>query len=255
MKIVLSPAKSLDFENAPVMSSATLPVLLPESVKLINKLRKLSQKKIGTLMHISPSLADLNYERFQNWEIPFTAENSKPALYVFTGEAYRGMDAKSFSKDDVLASQNYLRILSGLYGLLKPLDLMQSYRLEMGTKFSVTPTTKDLYAFWGNKITQELNKELAEDDGVLVNLASNEYFKAINTKQLKSRVITCSFKDEKDGAYKVIGVYAKFARGLMTRFIIQNKLTDPEQIKAFDIDGYIYNEGMSSENEFVFTRG
>ncbi len=255
MKIVLSPAKSLNFENVPEIGNHTMPVLLDQSEKLIKKLSKLSPKKIADLMSISPKLADLNYGRFQSWQLPFTEENAKPALFVFTGEAYRGMDSRSFSKEDIEASQDYLRILSGLYGLLKPHDIIQPYRLEMGTKLKVTPKKDNLYKFWGDQITNVLNEELAADDGVLVNLASNEYFKAVNLKKLKGRVINCAFKDEKDGQYKTIFVYAKFARGLMTRFIIQNRIKEVEHLKAFDLEGYSFNPNLSKEDNFVFTRG
>lgn len=254
MKIVISPAKSLDFENADHISDAALPTLLPQSEKLIKKLKKLSPKKIGSLMGISPKLADINHERFQEWEVPFN-DSAKPALSVFTGDVFRGINAKAFSDEERATAQSRLRILSGLYGILKPNDLILPYRLEMGTRFAVTPKVKNLYQFWGDQITNQINQELAEDDGVLVNLASNEYFKSINPKKLKGRIVTCTFKDEKNGEYKSIMTYAKIARGLMTRFIIQNNLTEVEQLKTFDLEGYFYNDPMSTEDNLVFTRG
>jgi len=253
MKIVLSPAKSLDFDNVPEINESSQPLFLNESQQLINKLKKYSPKKIGKLMSISPKLSDLNYGRFQDWALPFTVDNAKPAVFVFTGDAYRGMDPRSFSKVDITNSAKYLRILSGLYGVLKPQDIIQPYRLEMGTKLEYTKKINSLYKFWGDKVTDALNAEMEEGE-VLVNLASNEYFKVINPKKLNHRIVTCSFKDEKNGEYKMISFFAKFARGLMTRFIIQNKITDVEHLKAFDLDRYSYNEEMSTEDNFVFIR-
>ena len=192
MKIVLSPAKSLDFDDVPETKLASQPLFLNESQLLINKLKKFSPRKIGKLMSISPKLSDLNYGRFQDWSLPFTKENSKTAMYVFTGDAYRGMNPKDFSKEDVANAQGYLRILSGLYGVLKPLDVIQPYRLEMGTKFSYTKKVNNLYKFWGDKVTDVLNSEMEKDE-VLINLASNEYFKVVNPKKLNHRIVTCSF--------------------------------------------------------------
>ena len=253
MKIVLSPAKSLDFDNIPKTTVASQPIFLNESQLLINKLKKYSPKKIGDLMSISPKLSDLNYNRFQDWTLPFTNDNAKTAMYVFTGDAYRGMNPREFSQEDVVNAQGYLRILSGLYGILKPQDIIQPYRLEMGTKIDYTEKVNNLYKFWGDKVTDALNAEMEKEE-VLINLASNEYFKVIDPKKLNHRIVTCSFKDEKNGAYKIISFYAKFARGLMTRFIIQNKITEVDHIKAFDYDRYCYNEEMSTEDNFVFIR-
>jgi cytoplasmic iron level regulating protein YaaA (DUF328/UPF0246 family) len=253
MKIVLSPAKSLDFENIPEAKVASQPIFLDESQLLINKLKKYSPKKLGDLMSISPKLSDLNYSRFQDWTLPFTKENAKTAMYVFTGDAYRGMNPREFSQEDVVNSTNYLRILSGLYGLIKPLDIIQPYRLEMGTKLDYTKKVSNLYKFWGDKVTDALNSEMEKEE-VLINLASNEYFKVIDPKKLNHRIVTCSFKDEKNGEYKMISFFAKFARGLMTRFIIQNKITEVEHLKAFDLERYCYNEEMSTEDNFVFVR-
>ena len=253
MKIVLSPAKSLDFDNIPKTEVASQPIFLNESQLLINKLKKYSPKKIGDLMSISPKLSDLNYSRFQDWTLPFTNDNAKTAMYVFTGDAYRGMNPREFSQEDVVNAQGYLRILSGLYGILKPQDIIQPYRLEMGTKIDYTEKVNNLYKFWGDKVTDALNAEMEKEE-VLINLASNEYFKVIDPKKLNHRIVTCSFKDEKNGAYKIISFYAKFARGLMTRFIIQNKITEVDHLKAFDYDRYCYNEEMSTEDNFVFIR-
>ena len=253
MKIVLSPAKSLDYEKVPETKGITQPIFLKESELLINKLKKYSPEEISSLMSISQKLSDLNYNRFQDWILPFTIENAKPAVQVFSGDAYRGMNPKDFSVEDIRNSQDYLRILSGLYGVLKPLDIIQPYRLEMGTKLEYTKEVNNLYKYWGDKVTDALNEEM-EDEEVLINLASNEYFKVINRKKLKHRIVTCSFKDEKNGEYKMISFYAKFARGLMTRFIIQNKITEVEHLKSFDLERYSYNEEMSTTDNFVFIR-
>jgi uncharacterized protein len=253
MKIVLSPAKSLDFDNIPETRVASQPIFLNESKLLINKLKKYSPKKLGDLMSISPKLSDLNYSRFQDWALPFTNENAKTAMYVFTGDAYQGMNPREFSQEDIVNAQDYLRILSGLYGVLKPQDIIQAYRLEMGAKLEYSKDVNNLYKFWGDKVTAALNAEMVKDE-VLINLASNEYFKVIDPKKLNHRIVTCSFKDEKNGAYKMISFYAKFARGLMTRFIIQNKITEVEHLKGFDLDRYCYNEGMSTADNFVFVR-
>jgi cytoplasmic iron level regulating protein YaaA (DUF328/UPF0246 family) len=253
MKIVLSPAKSLDFDNVPEVEVASQPIFLDESQLLINKLKKYSPEKIGDLMSVSPKLSELNYGRFQDWTLPFNANNSKAAMYVFTGDAYRGMNPRGFSQEDILNAQGYLRILSGLYGILKPMDIIQPYRLEMGTKLEYAKDVNNIYKFWGDKVTDALNSEMEKDE-VLINLASNEYFKVIDPKKLNHRVVTCSFKDEKNGTYKMISFFAKFARGLMTRFIIQNKITQVDHLKAFDLDRYCYNEEMSTKDNFVFIR-
>jgi cytoplasmic iron level regulating protein YaaA (DUF328/UPF0246 family) len=212
-------------------------------------------KKVGELMSISPALAQLNYDRFQNWSLPFTEDNSKPAILVFKGDAYRGLSVDDFTEQDFKIAQEKLRILSGLYGILKPMDLIQPYRLEMGTRMPITPKVKNLYQFWGNKLTDAMNQELAEDDGILINVASNEYFKALNPKAIKGRVITCHFRDNKNGQYKMIMTFAKQARGFMSRFIIKNNLQNPEDLKAFEEEGYVFNPKMSTADEFTFTRG
>ncbi len=255
MKIVISPAKSLDFEKQIKTKEYSTSSFEKESQQLINKLKKLSRKKIGELMKLSPQLVDLNYHRYQEWSTPFTIENSKQAGFVFTGEVYKGLDFESLSEQNIKKAQEKLRILSGLYGILKPLDLMQPYRLEMGTRLAYSTKVKNLYQFWDNKITDAINKELKEDDGILVNLASNEYFKAVNPKKIEGKVITCNFKENKNGDYKIVMMYAKNARGKMSRFIIENDLKDTEELKTFDVDGYHFNPKLSSESEYIFTRG
>jgi len=255
MKLIISPAKSLNFDDVPATGDPCFPEFLPESERLVKKLQKVSRKGIAKLMSVSTAIADLNYERFQEWQTPFTEDNSKPALMVFSGEVYRGMNARSFSKKEIAVAGDKLLILSGLYGLLKSTDFIQPYRLEMGTRFKVTPKVTNLYKFWGDKITDAVNEELAKDDGVLVNLASNEYFKSIDSKKIKGRIITCHFKDFKNGEYKALMTYAKLARGLMCRYVITNNITDVEHLKGFDLEGYVFNPKLSTEDELTFTRG
>jgi len=254
MLIVISPAKTLDFEspaNSNIYSDASF---LKDSKLLIKELQKLKADDITDLMGISPQLAQLNFERFHQWHLPFTTENAKQALLAFKGDVYTGIDTTTFSNEDFKRSQSDLRILSGLYGVLKPMDLIQAYRLEMGKKIK-TRRGENLYQFWGDTITKSVNKSLKENKHKhLINLASNEYFKSINKKKIRAEIITPSFKDLKNGEYKMISFFAKKARGLMTRFIIQNKITDPEELKAFDLDGYMYNSALSKEKEPVFTR-
>ncbi len=256
MKILLSPAKSINFDKTVTQHNFTQPVFLDKSEYLINKLRKLSAKKISKLMSVSAEIADLNYNRFQEWHVPFTDGNSKPAADIFAGTVYQGLDFSDLSKEERERAQSYVRILSGLYGLLKPLDLIQPYRLEMGTRFAVTPKLKNLYLFWGDEILNRLNEELKDDEcQVIVNLASSEYFKAAKLNKIEYPVITPVFKDKtKSGEYKVIMTFAKKARGLMARYIIQNGISDVESIKAFDTEGYEYSANDSSESEFVFIR-
>ncbi|MGZ2371936.1 peroxide stress protein YaaA [Ancylomarina sp. YFZ004] len=254
MLILISPAKSLDFETENTNKNFSESSFLKESQSLIKQLRKLSTDEIADFMSISPKLAQLNFERFVNWQLPFDMENAKQAILAFKGDVYTGLDAVTLSEDELQTAQKDLRILSGLYGVLKPLDLIQAYRLEMGKKLQTTKG-KNLYEFWGDKITNEINKTLkGKEDQYLINLASNEYFKSINKKKLKAEVITPVFKDLKNGQYKVISFFAKKARGLMTRFIIQNKITDPEYLKAFDSEGYAFNPHLSTDTELVFTR-
>ena len=235
MIIVLSPAKSLDFETPAEHLPASQPDFVDQSTALIAQLRKLGSGEIAGLMSISEKLADLNYQRYQSWEPRFTVDNSKQALLAFTGDVYQGLDATSFTEEDLQFSQQHLRILSGLYGLLKPLDLIQPYRLEMGTRFE-NSEGRNLYEFWGNQLTDELNR-LLKTEKVLVNLASNEYFKAVKARQIDGEIITPQFKDLKNGKYKIISFFAKRARGAMARFVIENRLQHPEQLKQFDWQG------------------
>src|SRR5690606_22876257 len=252
MKLVLSPAKSLDFESKLPISNYTEAYFLAEAERLNKLLKKKSAKSLSKLMNISADLGQLNYERNQEWSLPFTEKNARPAIYAFSGDVYRGLDAYSIEVEKMEYVQDTVRIISGLYGLIKPLDLIQPYRLEMGTKFPVGKN-KNLYEFWKKKITQTLNDELKEDD-FLLNLASNEYFKAIDTKVLKVPVITASFKDFKNGEYKTIMTFAKLARGYMTRYIIDTKAKTIQDLKGFNYEGYSFSEAMSDETELVFIR-
>jgi len=252
MKIIISPAKSLDFENKVPTTSHTEPRFLEESQKLNKKLKTLSKNKLSSLMSISDDLAALNYDRNQNWKIPFTKKNAKQAIYAFTGAVFQGIDVNSLHEDKIPFLQDKLRILSGLYGLLKPLDLIQPYRLEMGTKIKVGKKD-NLYQFWGDALAKSLNEELKEDE-LLINLASTEYFKALPKKVLKVPMITPVFKDFKNGQYKTIMTYAKMARGYMVRYIVENNVETIEDLKGFNIEGYGFSEEMSSGNNLVFTR-
>ena len=254
MLLVVSPAKKLDFESPLATTKTSQASLLAHSEILMERCLELSSDQIASLMKLSDKLAGLNAARFGEWSLPFTPQNARQAVLAFNGDVYSGLDANSFSDDDFDFAQQHFRILSGLYGLLKPLDLMQAYRLEMGTKLD-NVRGANLYQFWGNIITDELNKALAEQgDDVLINLASNEYFKAVNKKTLNATIITPQFKDWKNSQYKMISFYAKKARGLMARYIIQNQLTTVEQVKNFDLAGYQYSSDLSQGNELIFTR-
>jgi cytoplasmic iron level regulating protein YaaA (DUF328/UPF0246 family) len=254
MLIVISPAKTLDYTTPPVTQTYTRPELLKQSQRLINILRNYSALDLAELMNLSMKLAELNFARYAAWKTPFTEKNAKQAVLAMQGDVYAGLDAPSLSAEDLAFAQQHLRILSGLYGVLRPLDLMQPYRLEMGTRLA-NERGKDLYAFWGELITQTLNKAMTKQgDDVLVNLASNEYFKAVKPKQLKGRIITPQFKEDKNGSYKMIGVFAKKARGLMSRYCIVKRLSDPEVLKEFDWEGYAYQAKLSQEDQWVFTR-
>lgn len=254
MLITISPAKTLDFESPLATTHFTQPELLKYSQQLIEECRKLSSSDIASLMKISDKLAGLNAARFGEWQPNFTPENARQAILAFKGDVYTGMQAELFSEDDFQFAQQHLRMLSGLYGVLRPLDLMQPYRLEMGIKLKNNKGS-DLYQFWGNTITEALNKAIeAQGDNVLVNLASDEYFKSVNPKKLNAEIIKPVFLDEKNGKYKVISFYAKKARGLMSRFIIQEKLTDKTQLKEFDLEGYQFNAAESEGNTLVFKR-
>ena len=254
MITVISPAKNLNFKTPSYLDSFSLPEFLEDSRSLINELRKLNPKDISTLMKVNDEIAVLNFERNLAWKIPFTTDNAKQAVLAFNGQAYIGLNASTFSDNDFVFAQKHLRILSGLYGILKPMDLIQVYRLEMGIQLK-TKKGKNLYEFWGDKITDFINTELEKQKNkVLINLASKEYFKSVKTKKIKGEIITPVFKEQKGNSFKVVFVYAKHARGLMSRFIIQNKIEDPEDIKAFDSEGYLFNRDLSTEKEWVFTR-
>ncbi len=252
MKLVVSPAKSLDFDSKLPTNQTTEAQFLKQSERLNTLLKKKSAKKLSALMKISDALGQLNYERNQNWELPFTKNNARPAIYAFNGDVYRGLDAYTISKDKIDTLQSTVRILSGLYGILKPLDLIQAYRLEMGTKFPVGKN-KNLYEFWKKDITQSLNEELKEGE-LFLNLASVEYFKAIDIKALKVPVVNVAFKEFKNGEYKNIAIFAKLARGLMSRYIIDTNAETLNDIKGFNYERYGFSEVLSSPNELVFTR-
>ncbi|MGK3142895.1 peroxide stress protein YaaA [Pantoea sp. C2G6] len=254
MLMVISPAKTLDYESPLATTRFTQPALLEKSQQLIEIARELSPASLASLMSISDKLAHLNAERFNSWQPDFSPHNSRQAILAFKGDVYTGLQAETFSEGDFDFAQQHLRMLSGLYGVLRPLDLMQPYRLEMGIRLA-NPAGNDLYSFWGDVITDTLNAALAQQgDEVLINLASDEYFKAVRPKKLQARLIKPVFLDEKNGSYKVISFYAKKARGLMSRYIIQQQLTEPEQLKAFDCDGYRFDAASSSENELVYRR-
>jgi len=254
MLIVVSPAKTLDYTTPPKTKKFTLPDYLDDSAELIHRMREFSSLDISELMKVSTKIADLNFDRFEAWNKKFTEKNAKQAVLAFKGDVYTGLDAESFTAKDFSFAQKHFRMLSGLYGLLRPLDLMQAYRLEMGTKLS-TDRGKNLYEFWGDEVTEGLNSQLKKiNSKYLINLASNEYFKVVRPKVLKGEIITPAFKELKNGDYKMIGVYAKKARGLLSRYIIQNQLSDIEDIKSFDVEGYKFNKKVSKGNDWVFTR-
>lgn len=254
MLMVISPAKTLDYTTPLATHRYTQPALLEKSQQLINIARDLSPAQIASLMSISDKLALLNAQRFNDWQPAFTPENARQAILAFKGDVYTGLEAERFSEADFDFAQQHLRMLSGLYGVLRPLDLMQPYRLEMGIKLA-NPAGKDLYSFWGETLTQALNEALAtQGDDVLINLASDEYFKAVQSKKLNGQLIKPVFLDEKNGKFKVISFYAKKARGLMCRYIIENRLQAAEQLKAFNLEGYFFDEESSRGNELVFKR-
>ncbi|WP_075881638.1 peroxide stress protein YaaA [Vreelandella massiliensis] len=254
MLSVISPAKTLDFDTPATTKQVTEPDFLPQSRALIEILRGYSPPQLSELMSISDKLAGLNAARFAEWQPPFTLENAKPAAQAFQGDVYTGLEADTFNADENRFAQAHLRILSGLYGLLRPLDLIQPYRLEMGTKLP-NPAGKDLYAYWKPTLTHALNEAIAASGSkVLVNLASNEYFKAVDTKKLDARIINPVFKDEKNGKVKIISFYAKKARGLMSAWIIRQQLNDPNELKAFDVAGYRFDPATSEGDTLVFIR-
>lgn len=254
MLIVVSPAKKLDYDTPAKTKTSTMPDFLEHSQILIDRLREFSAMDIAELMHLSMKLAELNFDRYEDWSLPLSTENAKQAMFAFKGDVYTGLDAESFSSADIKFAQKHFRMLSGLYGLLRPLDLMFPYRLEMGTKLD-NERGKNLYEFWGNIITDAINKQLKSSKSeYLINLASNEYFKSVKTKNINAEIITPAFKEYKNGEYKMIGIYAKRARGMLSRYIIQNQLTDVQDIKNFAEDGYQFNSKASSGNNWVFTR-
>ncbi len=249
MLLLISPAKSLNLEPT-AYENHTQPALLEETKVLVDRLRGINTEELQQLMHISEKLAVLNVERNHSFEFPFDRQNAKQAVLTFDGDVYTGLDAASFSEEELAFAQDHIGILSGLYGLLRPLDLMQPYRLEMGTKMQVKDH-KNLYQYWGDKITDLINERAVK---YIVNLASNEYFKSVNKKKLNGELIEVSFKENKNGKYKIVAFYAKKARGLMCQYVVKNKLTTPEQMKSFDWDDYTFNEELSSANAYVFTR-
>ncbi|MFT5320203.1 MAG: cytoplasmic iron level regulating protein YaaA (DUF328/UPF0246 family) [Pseudohongiellaceae bacterium] len=254
MLIVISPAKTLDLESKYKKVSNTKPEFLTDSRKLVKIMREHTSDDLKQLMHISEAISILNVERFKNWKTPFSEANARPSIFTFKGDVYTGLEVENFSAADLKYSQEHLRILSGLYGLLKPLDLMQAYRLEMGTSLE-NERGKNLYAFWGDKITRAVNRDLqAQHDEVLINLASNEYFSVLDTKLLKADVITPIFKDYSNGKYKVISFFAKKARGKMAAWIIQNRIKDLDSLKGFKQEGYKYSKDESSAQKPVFLR-
>lgn len=253
MILIISPAKTLDFDPSNAASHSQ-PRLLPQSSKLVGLLRRKSHDDLRQLMSISDQLAELNVERYQKFHTPFTPANAKQAILAFKGDVYAGLGADDFDEADLDFAQQHIRILSGLYGLLRPLDLMQAYRLEMGTKLQ-NPSGKNLYEFWGDTITQLLNDDLdGHSSPTVVNLASKEYFSAIKPDQLKGTLYDVQFKEKKGDTYKIIAFHAKKARGMMCRFAVQHRLEQPEDLKHFTEGGYAYNEGLSGERSYVFTR-
>jgi uncharacterized protein len=254
MLIVISPAKKLDFETKTPIKEFSQPLFLNQSQKLIDALKKCSPSKISKLMGLSQKLTDLNVERYKTFKTPFNLSNAKQAMYAFRGDTYVGLDADTMKKNQISYAQKHLRILSGLYGLISPLDLIQPYRLEMGTAFSCDGK-KNLHKYWNETITAEINQLISkEKNNILINLASKEYFGAVDLTSLKAEVITPVFKEEKDGDYKIVSFFAKKARGMMSRYIIDHKLSDPKDLLKFNIDGYRYCAKLSTKTEPTFIR-
>jgi uncharacterized protein len=251
MIVIISPAKSLDFKTDPPFDICYRPHFIKDADYLAGKLGKLKTSEIEALMGISPKLAQLNAERFATWK----SAPEKQAIFAYNGDVYDGLNATSLTLTEIEFAQNHLRIISGLYGLLKPLDSIKPYRIDMGTHFS-TPKGENLYKYWGERVTDQLKKSIkASENNVLINLASNEYYSVLNTKKLNTRIITPAFKDKSNGSYAMISFFAKKARGMMSRFIIQNAITDYEMLVGFDESGYHFNHGLSKGNNWVFTRG
>lgn len=257
MLVIISPAKTLDFETPASTRRHSLPSFLPQSNRLVDTLRDQSPADLARLMDISSRLADLNYQRYSEWQPPFTPQNAKQAILAFKGDVYQGLDADSFTERDLAWAQKRVRILSGLYGLLRPLDLIQPYRLEMGTRLP-TDAGRDLYAFWGGQLTDALNEALTQEAGrrrpVLINLASNEYYHALQPARLGARIVTPSFRELRKGRYQFVSFSAKRARGLMTRYVIKERVRSLRALRAFDWDGYAYSESLSQGDDWVFLR-
>ena len=251
---IVSPAKSLNFDLLQTEIGFSQCAFLNDSQMLVNQLSALNTNEVSELMNVSINLAELNSRRFKEWSLPFNTHNSKQAAFAFKGDVYKGLKIESFSNEDLNYAQNHFRILSGLYGILKPLDLIQPYRLEMGTSLE-NSNGKNLYEFWGNKLTNRLNKDIKDSESTyLLNLASNEYFKAVKPKDVKAKIITPVFKDWKNGEFKIISFFAKKARGLMASYQLKNKIKNPNDLKGFNEEGYVFNEDMSNNNDYVFTR-
>lgn len=251
MIAILSPAKTLDFE-AWSLSNTSKPTFLKDAKELVAELQSYSPAKIAKLMSVSKKIAELNAERYSTFKTPFTVKNAKPALLAFKGDVYQGIDVESYKAADFKFAQEHVRILSGLYGYLKPKDLIQPYRLEMKTRLK-TGRGKDLYQFWGDKITDALNEELKKEK-ILINLASNEYYKAINQKKVAGSIITPVFKEKKGSEHKIVAIFAKRARGLMTDFIVRERIKKPDDLRDFSSEGYSFQKKLSTDNEYVFTR-
>lgn len=256
MIAILSPAKNLDYNSSVGIKTFTTPIFLDKSAQLIKGLQKLSPKKIGELMSISSKLAELNYQRYQDWkqEVEAPNESARQAIFAFNGEVYNGFDAHSLKIKDIEFAQDKVFILSGMYGVLRPLDLIQPYRLEMGTSFGIGKA-KNLYQFWDNHVSDFIIKQLDNHkEKVLINLASTEYSKVVDLKNFPYPVITCHFKEEKNGEFKTIMIYAKKARGLMARYIVENRIEKSEKLKAFNLEGYLFNDELSDDKNWYFTR-
>jgi cytoplasmic iron level regulating protein YaaA (DUF328/UPF0246 family) len=254
MIVTLSPSKGQDFEEASLTKKYSKPADIKDSELLIKELRKIRTKELQELMSVSENIADLNVGRYKSFTTPFTTRNAKQAIFAFKGDVYAGFDLSSFSEDDYAYAQDHLRILSGLYGCLRPLDLIQPYRLEMKTRLK-NPRGDNLYQFWDERITKSLNKELKKQkQPVLVNLASNEYFKAVKPKLLEGRLLNINFKETKDGKTRVVAIFAKRARGMMADYIIRNRIEDPQELKKFRLEGYRFNKALSDDKQWTFER-
>ncbi|BAO45606.1 peroxide stress protein YaaA [Thiolapillus brandeum] len=254
MIVTLSPSKGQDFETPVVLDNATLPAMLDDSLLLIEELRRFNAAQVRQLMDVSENIARLNVDRYQSFSLPFTPDNARPALFAFKGDVYRGIPVEEYDPEDLEFAQQHLRMLSGLYGCLRPLDLIQPYRLEMKTRLK-NPRGDNLYQFWGDRLTLCLNQELKKQkEPTLVNLASNEYFKAVKPRLLEGRLLNIAFREEKNGKARVIAVFAKRARGMMTDYIIRNRIEASEALKNFDMEGYAYSEADSDDKQWVFKR-